>query len=198
MTNTTATTIKVSAEDRALSVITSGSATELQAQAVFMAVQPLAKRAYLAGNDREQWANKPTEKRPLRQFWATLYAAKGFNKDGSPKWVDNKKPVKAMRAAASAILATMDDKTRDKSDEGLETFMLTIETIIISVFAPARAEKPSSPTNDADKAKKAIDSAIALVNKAMADHLLSEEQIAAIAAMAHTASKTRKAEAMSA
>ena len=135
MANTTTTKHDVSAnaENRALSVITASGATELQAHAIYMAVEPLARRAYMHGNDAEQWSNKPTEKRPIRLFWATLYAAKGFNKDGSPKWANNKKPLRAMRAAASAILSAIDDKSRDKSVDGLETFLLSIETIIIRV-----------------------------------------------------------------
>ena len=186
MTNATVTAINTaSAEARALAVITACGASELQAQAVFLAIQPLAKRAYLAGNDREQWANKPTDKRPLRPFWATLYAAKGFNKDGSPKWVDNKKPVKAMRAAAATILATMDDKTRDKTDDGLEIFMLSLETIITGIIAPAaKAPAAKDAAKDAAKAAAKVGAALEELAKAANDHLLTDDQWAALVALA--------------
>ena len=163
------------AESRALAVITASGSAELQSQAIFLAIEPLARRAYMAGNDREQWENKPTEKRPIRPFWATLYAAKGVKKDGTPKWVDNRKHLRAMRAAASAVLAAMNDKARDKTDEGLELFMLSLETIIAGIIAPAHTAKTEADKakTEADKADKAIRAILILMD----DHLLTEAHI---------------------
>ena len=175
--NTSKAEASATAESRALSVITASGATELQAHAVFLAVEPLARRAYLHNNDREQWQNKPTSARPLRPFWAVLYAANGVKKDGTPKWADKKKPARAMRAAAAVVLSAFNDKFRDKSKEGLEIFLLSVETAIIGVIAPASKEKPA---DDGSKEKASIERAIKTLEQASNNHLLTAEQIKAI------------------
>lgn len=196
MTNANATNITRS-ESIAVDVITAKGAM-LRHAGFWAAVCPLVERAYRHGNDREQWTGKGSSARPLRTCWLAA-----FNPTDSGK-LPATAGARAFRALAAFVSEQQTVKGRDTSAEGIETFLAAAETIVAGIIAPTRAEKPASPTNDADKAKKAIDGAITLLNKAMADHLLTEEQIAAIAAIAasktstaSTASKaTSKAEAM--
>lgn len=161
------------AETLVVDVITAkGSA--LKHAGFWAAVCPLAERAYKNGNDKEQWKGIGSTARPLRSCWL---AAFGKNDAGK---LPSTAGARAFRALAAFVAEEQERKGRDLSPEGIELFLDTAETIVAGIIAPARTQKVSDET---EKAKKAIEKAIALLQEAKANHLLSEEQAATLAGL---------------
>lgn len=161
------------AETLVVDVITAkGSA--LKHAGFWAAVCPLAERAYRNGNDREQWSGKGSQARPLRSCWLAA-----FGKNDADK-LPATAGARAFRALAAFVAEQQAIKGRDLSPEGVELFLDAAETIVAGIIAPARTQKVS---DEAEKAKKAIEKAITLLQEAKANHVLSSEQLTVLAGL---------------
>ncbi len=170
MTNTNTVT---RVESLVVDVITAkGSA--LKHAGFWAAVCPLAERAYKNGNDKEQWKGTGSTARPLRSCWLAA-----FGKSDAGK-LPSTAGARAFRALAAFVAEEQERKGRDLSPEGVELFLDAAETIVAGIIAPARTQKV---TDETEKAKKAIEKAITLLQGAKDNHLLSEEQMAMLAGL---------------
>ena len=73
MTNANTNTNITRAESIAVDVITAKGA-QLRHAGFWAAVLPLVTRAYASGNDKEQWAGKGSNARPLRTCWLAAFS----------------------------------------------------------------------------------------------------------------------------
>ena len=158
-------------ESIAVDVITAKGAA-LKHAGFWSAMLPLVTRAYVSGNDKEQWSGKGSNARPLRTCWAAAFTA-----------VNGKLPstagARAFRALSAFVSEEQTKKGRDISLEGVDLFLDTAETIVAGILAPARKAKTEADKakTEADKADKAIKE----IQKLMDDHLLNDDHIKALA-----------------
>lgn len=150
----------------AVDVITAKGAA-LKHAGFWAAMLPLVTRAYVSGNDKEQWSGKGSNARPLRTCWAAAFTA-----------VNGKLPstagARAFRAVAAFVSEEQSKKGRDISPDGVEVFLTAAETIVAGIIAPVRTPRAAdSGSKNAEKISKAIE----LLQQAANDHLLSEEHV---------------------
>ena len=180
MTNTKASIART--ESIAVDVITAKGAA-LKHAGFWAAMLPLVTRAYVSGNDGEQWSGKGSNARPLRTCWASAFTA-----------VNGKLPstagARAFRALAAFVVEEQSKKGRDISPDGVDVFLSAAETIVAAILVPAKKEKPA---DDGSKEKAAIEKAIKLLQDAKNNHTLTIDQLYMLAAMFASTSKVTQA-----
>ena len=137
-------------EAAALDVLTMKGA-QLRHAGFCAAVLPLALHAYKHGSDKEQWSGKGSPARPLRGAWAHVFTPATNGR------LPADAAARAFRAVAQALMAELENKKRDTSDDACALLADTLETIVAGIIAPARAAVKKDETKaQADKLARAI------------------------------------------
>ena len=145
MTNATARN-----ESAALDVLTMKGA-QLRHAGFCAAVLPLALHAYKHGSDKEQWSGKGSPARPLRGAWAHVFTPATNGR------LPADAAARAFRAVAQALMAELENKKRDTSEDACALLADTLETIVAGIIAPARAAATKDEAKaQADKLARAI------------------------------------------
>ena len=179
-------------EAAALDVLTMKGA-QLRHAGFCAAVLPLALHAYKHGSDKEQWSGKGSPARPLRGAWAHVFTPATSGR------LPADAAARAFRAVAQALMAELENKKRDTSDDACALLADTLETIVAGIIAPARVASAAKDEAkaQADKVARAIraiqdastvldDSAVDALRAVVAAH---DAMRAASAASAAKASK---------
>ena len=124
-------------EARAADYMTASGADEKLA-AFMAAVAPLAVRTYRHGSDADQWRGKPGAGREMRPAWSALIPRP--NRAGKLALPTAAKD-KAFRVVADLVIKALENKGRDKSDDGALEFEGHIVGAVAGFFA-ARAATP--------------------------------------------------------
>lgn len=137
-------------EAAALDVLTMKGA-QLRHAGFCAAVLPLALHAYKHGSDKEQWSGKGSPARPLRGAWAHVFTPATNGR------LPADAAARAFRAVAQALMAELENKKRDTSEDACALLADTLETIVAGIIAPARAAVKKDETKaQADKLARAI------------------------------------------